>query len=41
LVIGASGFVGSHVTRHLFDRGDDVRVLIRRDAQFNRANRRK
>lgn len=30
LVIGASGFVGSHVTRQLVDRGDDVRVLIRR-----------
>ena len=30
LVIGASGFVGSHVTRQLADRGDDVRVLIRR-----------
>ena len=30
LVIGASGFLGSHVTRRLVDRGDDVRVLIRR-----------
>jgi dihydroflavonol-4-reductase len=30
LVIGASGFVGSHVTRQLVDRGDGVRVLIRR-----------
>ena len=30
LVIGASGFLGSHVTRQLGDRGDDVRVLIRR-----------
>jgi dihydroflavonol-4-reductase len=29
LVIGASGFLGSHVTRQLVDRGDDVRVLIR------------
>jgi dihydroflavonol-4-reductase len=29
LVIGASGFLGSHVTRALVDRGDDVRVLIR------------
>jgi nucleoside-diphosphate-sugar epimerase len=27
LVIGASGFVGSHVTRQLVDCGDDVRVL--------------
>lgn len=30
LVIGASGFLGSHVTRRLVERGDDVRVLIRR-----------
>jgi dihydroflavonol-4-reductase len=30
LVMGASGFLGSHVTRQLVDRGDDVRVLIRR-----------
>jgi dihydroflavonol-4-reductase len=30
LVVGASGFLGSHVTRQLVDRGDDVRVLIRR-----------
>lgn len=29
LVIGASGFLGSHVTRALVARGDDVRVLIR------------
>jgi dihydroflavonol-4-reductase len=29
LVMGASGFVGSHVTRQLVDRGDDVRVLLR------------
>jgi dihydroflavonol-4-reductase len=33
LVIGASGFLGSHVTRQLVDRGDDVRVLIRRTSQ--------
>jgi len=30
LVVGASGFLGSHVTRQLVDRGEDVRVLIRR-----------
>ena len=30
LVVGASGFLGSHVTRQLVSRGDDVRVLIRR-----------
>lgn len=29
LVIGASGFLGSYVTRALVERGDDVRVLIR------------
>ncbi|MGE2723689.1 NAD-dependent epimerase/dehydratase family protein [Mycolicibacterium pulveris] len=30
LVIGASGFLGSHVTKQLVKRGDDVRVVIRR-----------
>jgi dihydroflavonol-4-reductase len=29
LVVGASGFLGSHVTRQLVARGDAVRVLIR------------
>lgn len=29
LVIGASGFLGSHVTRQLVERGADVRVLLR------------
>jgi dihydroflavonol-4-reductase len=29
LVIGASGFLGSHVARALVERGDDVRVMIR------------
>ncbi len=29
LVIGASGFLGSHVAKQLVARGDDVRVLIR------------
>lgn len=29
LVIGASGFTGSHVTRQLVERGDDVRVMVR------------
>jgi len=29
LVIGASGFLGSHVARALVERGDDVRVLMR------------
>jgi dihydroflavonol-4-reductase len=30
LVMGPSGFVGSHVTRKLVERGDDVRVYLRR-----------
>lgn len=30
LVIGASGFLGSHVTRQLVAAGDDVRVMLRR-----------
>ncbi len=29
LVMGASGFLGSHVTRQLVARGEDVRVLLR------------
>lgn len=32
LVMGASGNVGAAVTRHLVDRGDDVRVLLRRSS---------
>ena len=32
LVMGASGFVGSHVTRKLAERGDDVRVYLRRSS---------
>lgn len=32
LVMGASGFLGSHVTRQLVNRGDDVRVLLRRSS---------
>ncbi|WP_045877266.1 NAD-dependent epimerase/dehydratase family protein [Pseudofrankia sp. DC12] len=32
LVMGASGFLGSHVTRQLVERGDDVRVWIRRSS---------
>ena len=29
LVIGANGYLGSHVTRQLVERGDDVRVMVR------------
>jgi len=32
LVMGASGFVGSHVTRKLVARGDDVRVYLRKSS---------
>ncbi len=32
LVMGASGFVGSHVTRQLAERGDDVRVYLRKSS---------
>ncbi len=32
LVMGATGFVGSHVTRKLVERGDDVRVYLRRSS---------
>ncbi|MGA9360844.1 MAG: NAD-dependent epimerase/dehydratase family protein, partial [Mycobacterium sp.] len=32
LVIGASGFVGSHVTRQLVAAGEDVRVMLRRSS---------
>lgn len=30
LVLGASGFLGSHVTRQLVAQGDDVRVMLRK-----------
>jgi dihydroflavonol-4-reductase len=32
LVIGASGFLGSHVTRQLVETGEDVRVMLRRSS---------
>ncbi len=32
LVLGASGFLGSHVTRQLVERGDNVRVMLRRSS---------
>jgi nucleoside-diphosphate-sugar epimerase len=31
--MGATGFVGSHVTRNLVERGDDVRVYVRRSSR--------
>ena len=33
LVMGASGFLGSHVTRQLVHRGDEVRVLLRTSSE--------
>src|SRR5215472_15112950 len=36
LVTGAAGFLGSHVTRQLVARGDEVRVLMR-PSSSNRA----
>ncbi|MCW2528556.1 MAG: dihydroflavonol-4-reductase family protein [Pseudonocardiales bacterium] len=35
LVIGASGFLGSHVARQLAQRGDDVRVLVRQTSSIS------
>ncbi len=32
LVLGASGFLGSHVTRQLVEDGEDVRVLLRKSS---------
>lgn len=33
LVMGATGFVGSHVTRKLVERGDDVKVFLRKSSR--------
>ncbi len=39
LVTGASGFVGSHVVRKLVDRGERVRVLVRRQSSLRNLQR--
>lgn len=36
LVIGASGFLGSHVTRQLAAAGADVRVMLRHTSSTER-----
>lgn len=40
LVVGASGFLGSHVTRQLVLNGDDVRVMLRRTSSTKGTARR-
>jgi dihydroflavonol-4-reductase len=35
LVTGATGFIGSHVTRLLVERGDDVRVTVRSSSRLD------
>ncbi len=35
LVTGATGFLGSHITRALVERGDDVRVIVRAGSRLN------
>jgi dihydroflavonol-4-reductase len=35
LVTGATGFIGSHVTRLLVERGDDVTVMVRRETKLD------
>ena len=33
LVVGANGFLGSHVTRRLVEAGEEVRVMVRASAK--------
>lgn len=35
LVTGATGFIGSHLTKLLVERGDDVRALVRSDSDLS------
>lgn len=35
LITGASGFIGSHVARELAERGDDLRLLLRRTSDIS------
>ena len=35
LVTGASGFTGSYLTKHLLDRGYEVRVLVRKESNLS------
>lgn len=35
LVSGANGFTGSYLTKHLLDKGYDVRVLVRKSSNLN------
>jgi len=35
LIIGGTGFIGSHITRLLVERGDEVRVTVRADSRLD------
>ena len=35
LVVGGTGFIGSHIVKHLIIKGIQVRVLIRRSSKIN------
>ena len=36
LITGANGFIGSHVTHRLFEDGNEVHIILRRDANTDR-----